>query len=84
MVGNGLCAWRRDEIREKPVVIPLILKPCPFGCDNALDISIMPDQDPPNGEGNAWYVECGCCLCRGPWASMRMTATELWNKRSTP
>jgi hypothetical protein len=55
------------------------LKPCPFGCTHTVDIELSPDAEFLNEE--AWFVECGCCLCRGPWASTRPKAAELWNKR---
>jgi Lar family restriction alleviation protein len=56
------------------------LKPCPFGCTDVNDVRLTRDGHPDSND-ESWVVECENCLARGPWASTRPKAAELWNKR---
>jgi hypothetical protein len=56
------------------------LKPCPFGCTYLSDVALMADPEAAT-PGRWWYVECGCCMCRGPWSTSKERAAELWNIR---
>jgi len=60
------------------------LKPCPFGCGYLEDVEVVADPESQMVHREWWYVECGCCLCRGPWTSTsKQKAAELWNSRHT-
>ena len=59
------------------------LKPCPFGCTFLEDVEVKADPESPTAD-RWFFVECGCCLCRGPWTSTsKEKAAELWNSRYT-
>ena len=56
------------------------LSPCPFGCTYLSGVALMADPEAVT-PGRWWYVECGCCMCRGPWSTSKQHAAELWNSR---
>jgi hypothetical protein len=57
------------------------LKPCPFGCTYLEDVEVVVDPESVMVHRQWWYVECGCCMCRGPWSTSKEKAAELWNSR---
>lgn len=64
------------EMGWTPPVRSSDLKPCPF-CRSNEQIIVSGDS-----LGETYWVECGGCLCEGPWSKTKVNAVEAWNNRT--